>query len=474
MSREGKLVKSTLLLSIGTFVPKLASFITLPLLTAYLTKEEYGTFDLISVLVSLLLPAVTLQIQAAAFRFLIFERENEQEIKKIVSTIFAFTIPMSLAALVILWFFLPARFVPIKLYICGYFFIDIIVATTRQIARGLKRNLDYSLSSVISAAGKVLFIAILVGRLQMGLMGAAASIFFASLISWVVLAIRLRLFRYIQISCVSRDMLKRMLRYSWPMVPNSMSMWVMRLSDRFVVTAVMGVAWNAVYAVANKIPSLLSLAQRSFTMAWQENASIVSKDEDAGEYYSAMFKTMYSLMAGALGLLICITPLLFKVFVKGSYDDAFYQMPVLFLAEFLYAMATFMGGIYVAYMETKSVGITTVLAAVCNLVVNVTLIKRIGLYAASGSTLVSYLFLLVYRMIDVRKYVKIKYDYKNIVLVSIILLAECILCFQRKTITNIVNIVLGITCFVFLNQSLIKAVGTKMKKVICSTHKKWK
>ena len=62
MSREGKLVKNTLILSIGTFLPKLASFVTLPILTAYLTKEEYGTYDLITVLVSLLLPAVTLQI----------------------------------------------------------------------------------------------------------------------------------------------------------------------------------------------------------------------------------------------------------------------------------------------------------------------------------------------------------------------------------------------------------------------------
>ena len=41
MSREGKLAKSTLILSIGTFLPKLASFVTLPILSGYLTKPEY-------------------------------------------------------------------------------------------------------------------------------------------------------------------------------------------------------------------------------------------------------------------------------------------------------------------------------------------------------------------------------------------------------------------------------------------------
>lgn len=69
MSREGKLAKNTLILGVGTFLPKFASFITLPILTGCLTKSEYGIYDLITVLVSLLLPVATLQIQAAAFSF---------------------------------------------------------------------------------------------------------------------------------------------------------------------------------------------------------------------------------------------------------------------------------------------------------------------------------------------------------------------------------------------------------------------
>jgi O-antigen/teichoic acid export membrane protein len=72
-----------------------------------------------------------------------------------------------------------------------------------------------------------------------------------------------------------------------------MSAWVMRVSDRLVVTFFMGVAANAVYAVANKIPGLLTIAQNTFTMAWQENASLFVHDADAEDYFSKMFKRRF-------------------------------------------------------------------------------------------------------------------------------------------------------------------------------------
>ena len=67
MSRESSLIKNSVVLAVGTFFPKFVAIITLPLLTGYLTQEEYGYYDLISTLVSLLLPVATLQIQSAAF-----------------------------------------------------------------------------------------------------------------------------------------------------------------------------------------------------------------------------------------------------------------------------------------------------------------------------------------------------------------------------------------------------------------------
>lgn len=466
LKREAKLVKNTFILSIGTFLPKLASFVTLPILTGFLTKDEYGSYDLITVLVSLLLPAVTLQIQTAAFRFLVDERTNRESTTEIVSTIFAFIIPVSIVALIILWLFLPISNRLIKISVCSYFFIDIIVNATRQIARGLDKNFEYAVSSIISAFGKMIFALILVRTFNLGLFGATISLFVAAFCSWLYLTFRIGLLQFLSVKSISRNRLRTLLEYSWPMVPNSISMWVMRLSDRFVITLFLGVPTVAAYAVANKIPSILSLAQNSFSMAWQENASIVSKDEDAGAYYSSMFRTMFDLMIGSIGLLICFIPVIFKLFIHGNYEEAYIHIPILVIAEFFYIMSTMVGGIYIAFKKTKSVGLTTVFAASCNLIIDFVLINRIGLFAASLSTLISYIVLFVYRILDVQKIVAVAFDIKHMILTFGFIVIEAGLCMIRLPMLNVINFFVGSTFFYLLNAGLVVKVAKTAKRFL--------
>ena len=461
MSRESKLAKNTLILSIGTFLPRLASFITLPILTGCLTKEEMGTYDLITILESLLLPTVTLQIQAAAFRFLIDVRDDEEKVKEIVTNIVLFVIPTSLLSLLILFFCLGGTDSTIRILICLYFLFDVLGNVARQICRGLNENLEYSISAILAAMGKMIFAVICVYWLRAGLKGTVMALLMSAVFSLAYLVFRAGIFRYVDFRYYNKDKIGEMLRYSWPMVPNSMSAWVMRVSDRLVVTFFMGVAANAVYAVANKIPGLLTIAQNTFTMAWQENASVVSRDRDAGEYYSSMFRVMFDLMAGFFGLLIAATPILFKLLIRGDYAAAYNQIPILFMGMFFYSMSTFLGGIYVAYKESRSVGITTTAAAACNLIVDIATIRWIGLYAASGSTLISYLFLFVYRSIDVQRMVKVTYKLRHMLVILGIMVLQSILCFQQNFALNIINIVIGCVVFFAINRAFVRAVLRK-------------
>jgi len=463
MSREGNLAKNTGILAIGTFLPKLASFITLPILTGYLSKAQYGTYDLIITLASLFLPAETLQIQTAAFRFLIEVRSEEKKIKSIISNILMFIVPISLLGVIILYFCLYKIESRIRLLVCCYYLFDIVVNVFRQIARGLSKNLNYSLSAIISSVLQLIFVVLFVFVLKINLFGAVLALTVSEILSALYIFLSVRIYKYVDIKAFDKSELRRMIAYSWPMVPNSMSMWVMRVSDRLVLTFFRGVSANAVYAVANKIPQLLTIAQTTFTMAWQENATIVSKDEDAPKYYSTMYRTLFDLMAGAMMIIIACTPVLFAILVRGDYSEAYIQIPILLLAMFFYAMSTFLGGIYVAYMKTKNVGITTIIAAALNIIIDVSLVHFIGLYAASLSTLVSYIFLFFYRIIDVRKIVPINYDKKHMIFVFIIMTLISALCMLHNNIANIFNFVIALIAFVVMNKEFLKVIFNSLK-----------
>lgn len=465
MKREQALVKNTIILTFGKFVPQIFNLITLPIITGQLTTHEYGTYDLIITLVSLLLPVTTLQIQSAAFRFLIDDRKSQKNSKSIITNIMVFTVPTSTIVLILLFFVLNQVPMGTRVLVCIYFMADILVMTLGQIARGLSYNKEYALSSIVLSVVNAVLIVATLSIQHYGLNGVLLAAGISNIVSMMYLMRKIRLIKYYDKSMISIDELKRMLKYSWPMVPNNLSTWVLKISDRIVITFFLGIEANAIYAVANKLPNILNVARGTFVMAWQENASVVSNDKDATEYYSKMFDRIFSMIIGMTGILIALTPLLFRIFIRGNYDEAYYQMPLLFIGVFFGCISAFQGGIYVAYMKTKSVGITTTLAAACNLILDLLLVKRIGITAGSISTLVSYLILFIYRMFDVWKIQKIEYRYGKLILECFVIIIMSGLCFIRKANTDILNFIIGCAFCIVVNKEILKGlIDTWCKK----------
>lgn len=468
MNREKALAKNTFIIAIGTFLPKFSSIITLPIITGGLTKAEMGTYDLISTLVSLFLPVATLQIQSAAFRFLIDVREDEKETKRIITNIISFILPTSLIALTILYLCLGNVSLVIRWLICLYFFSDILMLSTQQIVRGLSNNKLYSASSVAISFSNMLLIVLTISVGKQGLVGVLASITIATTIGLILLLVKGHILSRIDLSLLSRKTLLEMLSYSWPMIPNSLSNWVLSFSDRAVLTAFMGLEANAIYSVANKIPALFTTVQGTFVFAWQENASLASKDSDADTYYAEMFDSIFGILVGIMALLIAATPILFWLLIRGDYKEAYYQMPILFMGMLFSSMASFIGGIYVAHKKTRSVGVTTILAAACNLVIDLVFVHKIGIFAASISTLVSYVFLTIYRMVDVQKFQKVKFNTGRFCLLIALLVLMCAICWIDTVALNVLNIILGCIIAVVVNRKIMKSIlltlKNKMKK----------
>ena len=460
MSRTKSLIKNTFIIAFGTILPRLMSIITLPILTSKLLTTEYGLYDLIETLISLFIPIVTLKIDAAAFRYLINARDNKKESSKVITNIFAVIVLSCIISIIILFIIFRNQNLLLLFLILLYFVLDVLNTTMSQIVRGLAQNKVYSISTIINSFLRMICLCLLLLPINLGLLGVITALIIGTSISLLYQSFIIKINKYINLKLISKKTIKELLSYSWPLIPNSLSVWALNASDRLVIVHYLGIEQNAIYAVANKIPNLLNLFNTTFNMAWQENASVNYKDSDIENYYSNTFSYFLSFIAGGCALIIAATPIMFKILIHGNYEKAYYQMPILFLGIFYSCIMSFLGGIYAANKRTKSVGVTTIISAIVNITIDFLLIKKIGIYAGSISTLVSYVIVSYYRMYDLKKYQNIYYNYKKVIFVNIGLIILASICMMRNVYLNIFNVILAIVFAYILNRNIIK-IGYK-------------
>lgn len=76
MNRKKELLKNTVVIGIGNIFTKAISFLLVPLFTLWLTTKQYGDYDLLYSYISLVVPAITLQLEQAVLRFTLDDKEK--------------------------------------------------------------------------------------------------------------------------------------------------------------------------------------------------------------------------------------------------------------------------------------------------------------------------------------------------------------------------------------------------------------
>ena len=193
-------------------------------------------------------------------------------------------------------------------------------------------------------------------------------------------------------------------------------------------------------------------------MAWTETASKVSDDGDPAEYYSNLFGNLFNFLVGAMLFMVAITPLVFDLLVNGGYGAAMKQVVFLYFGVFFNSFVSYYSGIYLALKRTKQVGISSIVGAILNFIINLILINKIGLYAASISTVISFLVIVLYRAYDLNKVIKIKYNFKNILIGMIYFIFASVLLFKGKNWNILICYILAIVYNLRYNMGFVKKI----------------
>ena len=464
MSKGKDLAKNTAIVSIGKICTQLITFFLLPIYTAVLSNEEYGVVDLLNTLTSLLLPIATLQIEQGIFRYLLDCRENKEKQTTLITTVSKFILVQS--AICILIFLCASPFIhnEYKYFLMANLLMGILSSISLQICRGLGDNKTYAVGSFITGALTVILNVMFIVAFKWGAYGMLIATAISNLLCAIYVFVKKKIYKYIDIKQNDKKLLKDIIKYSVPLIPNMISWWIVSASDRTIISAVIGVAQNGIYSAANKFSGIFSTLYSVFNLTWTESASININSEDRDEFFSKIFDFIVRFFGSLCLGTIAVMPFVFGILVNEKFAESYYQIPILILGSVFNILVSFLGSVYVAKKLTKEIAKTSIIAAIINIVLNIALINQIGLYAASISTVIAYFAMFIYRWIDVKKYVSIKTNKALIAVLSVSFLIAIITYYLKMKIISIVVLLAVIIIAIYINKDSAKYLTEIVKK----------
>ena len=351
MSKEGTLVKNTIIYAIGNFGSKVLSFILLPFYTYYLSTNDYGYFDLITTTVALLTPIVTFQIYDGLYRYLL-ESKDDAESAHVISNSF-FMITRNLMVFSIIYII----FIQFKSFKYEYLILlqidfSILSVLWSQIARGFRKNVDYSVSGIISTVvilvSNILFITIM--HMKVG--SLIVSNILSSIIIIIYLDGKLKIHNYIKLKLNNNIIKRKLIVFSIPLIPNVISWWLMNVSDRYFLTFYKGVEANGIYAISNKFPSILIMLNTIFNLAWQESAITEYGSKDRNVFYTRMFNVLMTFQFTAVIGLLAFTKFIMHLMVNVKFESAWMFVPFLYIGTIFNSFSLFYGTGYLSSKDT--------------------------------------------------------------------------------------------------------------------------
>lgn len=427
------LLDNTFLLSLGTFGSKILTFVMVRFYTGVLTPSDYGTADLIMQTANLLLPVASLGITNGVFRFALDRKEHRKSIFSAGLYIILLGSLILLAAGPLL-----SRSEELHEYvelICAYTLASCLHSLCAQYIRAEGKTALFAGQGIFNTALVIWFNILFLQVFRLGVFGYVMSVVVADGICTGYLVLREKLWKLL-VPKPDDSVTKAMLRYSIPLIPATIFWWITSVSDRYMVTWFLGTEANGLYAVACKIPTILSLLSTIFMEAWQFSAiSEATGDREVHiRFYSQVWGFFLSAMVLVGSVMIVLCRLEIRVLAARSYYAAWQYVPVLAMAMVFSAFSSFMNSVYVV-MEKSHLSLwTAVWGAGANILMNLWMIPRIGIQGAAIATLVSYLMCFGIRAVSARRLIPFRLYPGRLTVSTGLLILQSLLCFWGSPI----------------------------------------
>lgn len=404
------LAKNTILFTISSFGSKLLTFLLVPFYTSVLSTAEYGTVDLITTSSNLLTFIVTISIADAVLRFAIESIHSRYGVFRYGLNVILSGCSLFGLVLFVLSLLNPFNFDK-QLYLFLYLFVltNALYQLVSNYLRGIGQVLSVAIMGILVTAITIVSNLFFLLVLKMGIVGYLTSFVIGYSVPIV--------YGFCQVFKYDKDCLfqicnsetkRRMVRYSIPLILNGLAWWMNSSLDRYFVTYYCGIAINGLYAVASKIPNIISVINQVFSQAWGLSAIKEFNKEDEDGFFRNTYSLYSFVLIISCSALIIINKPLAKFLFSNDFYNAWKFSSILVISAVFSAMSGFLGSFFLAVKKSQIFAFSTLIAAVINTVLNILLIPHFGAIGAAVATGLSFFVIWLTRFLCVKMYLNLK------------------------------------------------------------------
>lgn len=406
-----KLFRQTFIYGLATVLPRMLSFLLVPLYTSVMPPEPYGELSLVFVWFAIFNVILAYGMETAFFRF--FNKESEPEI---VLTTSLLALSGSTLIFALIAFILRAplsEFLNFDPLYFGYFIIilalDALVIIPFARLRAEEKPGIYAvvkLANVSVNIGFNLFFLLALPKLAaedpQGLWGSLYQPNFEInyiLISMVIasgITLLILSGNYLRRQwSFNQELLKRMLRYGFPVMIAGIAFTINEVFDKYLLSELLPAdiakAEMGKYAACYKLAMFMTLFATAFRLGIEPFFFSHANSENPKRAYAQI--TNYFVILGSVIFLavVVFADVLKVLFVRDeAYWDAMSVVPILLLASFFLGVYHNLSVWYKVTDRTRYGALISLVGAALTIAINLLFIPKYGYFASAWATLAAY------------------------------------------------------------------------------------
>ncbi len=388
MSATKKLFKNMGIFAISNFVSKGLIFLMLPLYTRAMTTTDLGQSDMIITATALVLPLFSLGVYNGVLRFSIKKDSDKTQI-------FSYGLKIIIVGFLLLLALFPIliRVDMLKDYLIFFYIIYIMNCLNmyfNQFLRGLDKIKLIGIVGVIAALVTVISNVILLVVFKLGAQGYLISYALVNIVSVSILFFGGKLYKYFTIKKCENALKKNMKEYNLPLIPNSLSWWMILMLNRYIINYFIGSGAVGIFTVANKIPTIINVLYTIIQQALL--LSVITEYEEGSK--NPMFKSTYKVINVLLLICVIIFSMLIKPLAPIMFGKAFYSAweitPILIFSVFFGCLHGTLTIVFSANKRTKTLLYNGLVGVIVCITSNLILTQYAGIKGTAIASLITY------------------------------------------------------------------------------------